>query len=356
MAILRLLQTLFVITVLSLSFNSFAKHTYTYYRQLTISPKYKFIGNYEVAERFTKKVNCYEFRYNKYGELDRITYLKNGKPAMDKYLSISKIKLTYNKDGAVHRRYYNKKNKPITDKINGVYGTSVIYDTLRGIISMKCHDIGKEEYMKDQYGVTNYVLTLDKDGDIQSLAYCDARGKPLDTEIYRIKYDHEKDKNAVNQYFSDRLGNILSGSDNIVKVKKIYDDLGNLTEERYLDKSGNLVESAYSGIALTRWKFDRNGNLLEEIVYGADEMPKEDSIIGVSKTKWRYDGKGNVMEEKYYNINNKLTNKKNHELFKHAIIKWRYDKKGRIETIQYFDEKRKLVSVIEHPNDEITLR
>ncbi len=348
-----LLIHILTIAPLLFIFDASGSNTHTYYRQLIISPKYEITGHYIVNERFVKRVNCYDFKYNKKGKLTRITYLKNGKPAIDNYIGVAKIKIRYNKEGTQFRHYYNQKNKPITDKINGVYATSVIYDSLRSIISMKCYDENLK-FMKDKYNITNYVIKLDANNNIESLAYCDERGKILNTDVYRVKYDYYQDDNSVDQYFSDHQGNILAVSDNIIKVKKVYNDKGNLIEERYLDKNGELVEASLSEIAVTKWEFDKNGNLLEESVYGADMKLKEDAVLQIAKTKWRYDAKGNVLEEKYYGLDNKLTDKNNHELFRHAIIRWKYDKKGKIEAIQYFNTKRKLISIIEHPNDEIT--
>jgi len=350
----------FAILLISAGFLN--KRDHKFYRHVSVDGKYEIVGNYQLNERYAKRINCYRFTYNKKGTLIKIMYLKGGKISSDPYWGIAKIKFTYKNDVAVatattrtattrieYRKYYNEQGKPTNDNINGVHCMSLKFDPLNSVLSVFCYDKNLE-IVKDQFGVANYVFRIRKSGDIFYLNYCDEDGKVIQSKCntYQVQYGKDTDTNTVEQYSTNRFGDLTYRRDSMVKVKKKFDRFDNLIEEKYLNNKGQLVVSQFSDVALIRWKYDRNGNLIEETYYGTDQKLKEDGILGVAKIKWKYDVRGNMSEERYYGSSNKLKEKQNNTLFSYAIKRSAYNIEGKLIRVQYLNSKRRTVRKINY--------
>lgn len=131
-------------------------------------------------------------------------------------------------------------------------------------------------------------------------------------ETTSYKYN-SSGKMTEKQCVEKPCGEIFEGMyfNNVLIEKYEYDDMGNITEEKYYDEGSGLL------IKITR-KFDSMGNIIEELLF--------ESATIVVKTLKKYDTTGNVLDETKYKGKD------------YEQRTWTYDAKGKeIEQTHYYN-------------------
>jgi hypothetical protein len=125
----------------------------SYYRTVKLDGRYEIVGEKPILSSTSKKTDCYHFVYNQDGKVIEISYLEKGKPSIDDFFKVSKIKIVY-KDGFEVRSFYDDLGYPITSS-EGVYSIRLKLDKNNFRIGLFNYGINNQLF-KDVNGVVQY--------------------------------------------------------------------------------------------------------------------------------------------------------------------------------------------------------
>ena len=152
---------------------------------------------------------------------------------------------------------------------------------------------------EDAGGVHETRLEYDAMGRVIRSSLLDAQGDPAE--------DPDMGYSSVYRVF-DEAGNVTEnrlydGDGNLICVRKAVYENGKTVETRYEDGEGNLV--LYQEYALCRMEYDRFGNCCRESYYDAGGAPVLTSA-GYAIREVEYDEFGNVVKLCYYGVDGAL--------------------------------------------------
>ena len=86
------------------------------------------------------------------------------------------------------------------------------------------------------------------------------------------------------------------------QIISTMNNLREVTEEKYLDEAGKLVDNE-DGYAIKTNDYDKKGNLIRTAYYDTREKAVFVEKLGYSYMEFSYDDEGNKIAEKYFDVN-----------------------------------------------------
>lgn len=182
----------------------------------------------------------------------------------------------YNDGRRLMDSYFGTDEKPILDN-DGHHQVSYVYD-----------DFGRK--IKETYrGVDRKPVF--------------GRGEFAKHAIWQAKYDLSTGHHTESFFFGQSEDEMAERADwGHHKWTGVYDDNGNLTEERYFDANGEPILNSRSGYHLRVRRFDHRGLNLESRFYGVKGLKDPTLRTDYGHHIWRakFDRRGKKIEETYY--------------------------------------------------------
>lgn len=369
----------------ALSELGFATKEYEYFEdKVLISCQNQFGLPILIDDQYTYE----RYHLNENGFCDRLEFLDRNFHSMNvddlRYISMEPD----DRGNVVQLRYFGDNGRSTK---NGVYGKKLKYDENDQMIEGIFQDQSGKT-MQDEDGVAAVRYYYDASGNQLRISYFDADDKPFEPydgmATTRWKYDRYGNKFetiyydrfdnivnatqgiAINTYTVDKAGNLISRAyfdslrnpapfngfvkinffynkdgyrtksvffkeknDSVLQdhaVRFIYDNVGNLREERTYDAFMKPLER--NGIAVQMFGFDGAHNMISFQTFDAEGylVPFES---GIAHIRWIYNTMGEKIETRYFNIDGDLKGGRQHE----AINKFVYDECGQLIERSYYD-------------------
>jgi hypothetical protein len=313
-----------------------------YFRKVAIDGRYAIKGEFPLTPEMGKKGESYHFLYNDEGMLVRVDHLLGGKLKGKSLFgsSVARVIIKY-LETYEKRTYFDANGIPVMDK-DGVYSISLLFN--EGNLKMSRLNYGKfGEFIEDNYGVVQYLWTLDAERRIAKAIFYDMLGKRLTNEEggFETRFKYDEDGNMIERSYFDSRGNLGENKDGVAVLRQKFDDKGNIIEIRRFDAMDKLKKMG-NGIAVIQQKVDEDGNIVETRYLGKDEKLKENNM-GVAIIRCKFDSYGNMVEQKYYDISDKLTEGR---FYGFAIRQWEYDEEGKLLETRFLDVNGDLKNII----------
>lgn len=178
---------------------------------------------------------------------------------------------------------------------------------------ISCDEDGKP--MIDNWGNCGLEVTWNKDHTIASIMYMDANWKPMPMPdlretfyrkgVTKIIFQYDEYKRITKEIFVNSKDEPDVNNLGVHKTTYSYDDKGNLTCMRSLNKEGHLTPSDDSQTAITKFTYTKDGKHENFTIFDKDEQPC--STPGFfSRIHYEYDDQGKqILVEKYEMQNGK---------------------------------------------------
>ena len=307
-----------------------------YFFSIDLDPRYQIIGVGALTEEEAARANCYCYRYDARGRLQRIEYRQAGVPAPDPLFDVPRIDFEY--ANGMERRWYRDGQGQPTKSVDDIFGEELALNPAGFPVGVTNLD-ATGGHTRDSSAVVQYVRTLDKanrlirgrrDG-LLGLDITDNNGF-FET---RTVYDDQGRRMEYGNY--DASGNPLNDDDGVALIRTTYVLFPSLTQttDSYFDASGLPVGEKSSGVHQRQRTFDKRGLLISEAFFDVTGAPTADSTLGVHEHRFVHDARGNLLEESFLDPEGRLSDQKTAG---YARVVYEYDDKNRIITKSYFGD------------------
>ena len=242
---------------------------------------------------------------------------RNGNPGSD-IRGLTYMRSVFDPSGNhVTLSYLDIDDKPV-ESLDGVATTRWKYDKFGNTIETAYYD-RFDNIVNGIQGIAFNTFTYDLAGNQISRAFFDSLMRPAPFEGF-VKFNWFYDK----QGFCTRQAFFREKDDSVYldySIRFIYDESGNLREERRYGSSMKLEEE--NGIAVRFFGYDGAHNMVSYQTYDAEGylVPFEK---GIADIKWSYNISGEKIECRYYDPDGNLKGGKYHEAINRSV----YDECG----------------------------
>ena len=191
----------------------------------------------------------------------------------------------------------------------------------------KFHAIKKEKmkYIQILFLLIISLNAIGQDDDFEKLLE-EMQPDLYNPEIYTISKDSNQYK--VVERFIRKDGSTL----NYVKTW-LFDERGNILEERSLDTLYNFKSAVVCSAPMIKYKFDKRNNPIERSFWNNETTKGNHDCLHFHKEITKYDKKNRLIYQAAYFVNGKLYMK----------MKFDLDRKGNIKKVTYLDEEEEVV-------------
>jgi len=272
----------------------------------------------------------------------------DGRPVRLKDGDYHEVRVRYENGNQVELAYFDIDGRSVNHADLLVHKAGIKYDGTGRAVETRFYDtqgnptssVGGQQAAKFSY---------DRDGNIASLGYFDADGKPvrnLMLGIHRTDWKYDSRGNPISESYFDAAQHparpkALPAAEGLFNDEAYgktlgYDDRGNITSMVFVDKKGNplIGASRYGQMRLT---YDDRGNLTEIAFFEPNETPRLLTQTGYAKIRSTYDDRRNVTRQELFDETGALITGP----AGYAAVERMYDDRDRVVSEAYFGTDNK---------------
>jgi len=334
---------------------------FSYYDSLGLLLGHSSRGYARVENQYDEKGNLISQKY--YGDDDQ--------PRERLDMGVASITHQYDERGFLTRvRYYDASGKPQLSKDQRVAGENNSYDSL-GFLTEKswigtdgklspCHGNThvREKYDYDEDGSLIQVAYYDEAGNLVNLAgmgyaiekrkynrklqlteisYFDVAGNPainLEKGYAALRNTWNSLSLVEKEWYLDAADQPCLSAAGIGAIVNAYNDYLDMTEQKFLDTRGQLLESGrFGGISIYRITYNEFGNRTVIALFNFKGEPVQPATQeGAASIRYSYDPYGRVTREAYFDVAGNPILSAGSSV---AVIINEYDREGNITKTSY---------------------
>lgn len=182
-------------------------------------------------------------------------------------------------------------------------GTAVVrsrFNTRRQEVWRRYYGV-REEPVADKDGSAGFDAVFDKNGNLRACTYVDCRGSPVMTAkgYAREECKYDVQDHEIEHAWYDAHGRLVC-VEGVAKIRRTYDDRGNMTSEAYFGDDDHSKRGA-DEYASVRYTVNEEGVPTECRYYGPDGRPTRHKG-GYALWKSVLDESGQVVGRRYYDL------------------------------------------------------
>lgn len=211
------------------------------------------------------------------------------------------IRVEYDRWGyPTHMAFYSW-GESLTINSDGVSGWNAKYDRLGNLIQRSYFGMDWN-VCSDKMGVASFLYRYNDRGDVTQVTFLDLHGDIVQCEYGYAALSNEYLENSLITSYYDVKGTPCNTNDGFHKVYNIYDDYGNLLEQRYYDKNNKLCKGS-GGYAIYKATYDELSNVIQEQFFESSNNYVR-NIQGVKIARYGYDKIGRNTSARFYESDN----------------------------------------------------
>ena len=281
-----------------------------YYRFVEINKSREFVGVQQVVEGEAKKIECFQFKYDKEKRPVEIRSLTKMNEIAGNFagfgVGISKLKIEY-KDSVFEADdsvFNDKDTFKLTEVTYTAYNSAGESVPMRGSVYKIVHSftktmrggkiINKEDFVlewknyfkdgslcEDLYGVNTYYLEFFNEAGIDKIVSTrlDAEGsvKKDKNGVEKIVFQYNDNGQVVYQTYKDVLSNDINSAYGYCEIRTARSDSNELTikTDFFFDKDGNPAPNSF-GVYGVKYFYDLNGYLTSYLNLDSKGKPMAD--------------------------------------------------------------------------------
>jgi len=232
----------------------------------------------------------YDENYNIVGQAP----IKNPKQKPSRFYT-----LFFNSKGKITHITYSDGTNLLPDPLFGVAQISITYtptNEIRTFLDAQSNIITSPSYLH-----AKAILQYDQYGYPISVAYYSPSNTPaLDQrKVFAYRWERDKKHRLIRAIGYDTNTNLQEYL-GVAIVEWVYDNQGNLVEQRFYNKYTNLARDNLWQFAIVRYTYDSHHRRTSTSFYDEKGNPVNYSFFHIHKIEYFYDSKGKITNQKRY--------------------------------------------------------